>query len=386
MQITEKKIKVSELCQGYMDDDEGGVYGYSGRLTIRPSFQREFIYEDKKRDAVICTVRKGFPLNVMYWSKIGDDQYEIIDGQQRTISICRYVNGFTMGETDPGKFKGSFSIREDRKDLYFQNLCEDEKQQILDYELIVYVCEGTESEKLEWFRIINIAGEVLNNQELLNATYTGSWISDAKKYFSKKRSVAVSFSSEYLKGNSVRQDYLEKALTWIADRDGCDSVKAYMARHQHDHDANELWLYFQTVINWAKTLFPVPRKGLTDAQEWGLLYNKYKDFSYNSNLLEADIKRLLLDDDVTKKSGIIPYLLSPRMTSDEKNLSIRAFTESQKLSAYERQQHKCACCHQEFAFEEMQGDHIIPWSQGGKTKEENLQMLCQKCNNDKRDR
>ena len=267
----------------------------------------------------------------------------------------------------------------------------EEKQAILDYELTVYVCEGTEVEKLEWFKRINIAGEVLTPQELLNATYTGPWLADAKNYFSKRNCVAAKMADGYLKGNPIRQELLEKALAWIADRDGLESGQMYMAVHQHDLDANDLWLYFQSVINWAKMLFPTKRKGITDTQAWGLLYNKYHSKQYNSNALEADIKKLVLDDDVTKKAGIIPFILSDRTWRDEKHLSLRVFTESQKLRAYESQGHKCPLCvangiNTEYAFEDMEGDHIVPWSKGGHTTDDNLQMLCKKCNSAKSDR
>lgn len=375
MQITETKVKVSDLCKNYSDNGDGGVFGFDGKLTIRPAFQREFVYKDKQRNAVIETVRKGYPLNVMYWSKVTDTEFEVLDGQQRTISLGQYLNG-------------DFAIKINGNDKFFHNLTDTEKQQIQDYELTIYICDGTEDEKLEWFRIINIAGEILTPQELLNATYTGTWLADAKNYFSKRNCVAGQMADGYIKGNPIRQDYLEKVLSWIADRDNLESGQMYMAIHQHDADANDLWLYFQTVINWAKMLFPVSRKGMTDVQDWGLLYNKYHNNQYNSNMLEVDIQRLLMDDDVTKSSGIIPYVLSDRTKYDEKNLSIRAFTEAQKRRAYERQGHKCLCCVKngidtEYAYNEMQGDHIIPWSQGGRTIDDNLQMLCQKCNNDK---
>lgn len=375
MQITETKVKVSDLCKNYSDNGDGGVFGYDGKLTIRPAFQREFVYKDKQRDAVIETVRKGYPLNVMYWSKVADDVFEVLDGQQRTISLGQYLNG-------------DFAIKINGNDKFFHNLTDTEKQQIRDYELTIYICDGTEEEKLEWFRVINIAGETLTPQELLNATYTGPWLADAKNYFSKRNCVAAKMADGYMKGNPIRQDYLEKVLSWIADRDGLESGSKYMAIHQHDVDANDLWLYFQSVINWAKMLFPNKQKGITDAQEWGLLYNKYQGNRYNSNTLADDIKTLLLDDDVTKKAGIIPYILSPRTHHDEKSLSIRAFTEAQKLRAYEKQGHKCPICvangvNTDYAFDEMQGDHIIPWSKGGHTTDDNLQMLCQKCNNTK---
>ena len=214
---------------------------------------------------------------------------------------------------------------------------------------------------------------------------------DAKNYFSKRNCVAAKMADGYLKGNPIRQELLEKALAWIANRDGLESGQMYMAIHQHDEDANDLWLYFQSVINWAKMLFPTKRKGITDAQAWGLLYNQYHAKQYNSNALEADIKKLVMDDDVTKKAGIIPFILSDRTWRDEKHLSLRAFTESQKLRAYERQGHKCPLCvangiNTEYAFEDMEGDHIIPWSKGGHTTDDNLQMLCKKCNSAKSDK
>lgn len=375
MQITETKVKVSDLCKNYLDNNDGGVFGYDGKLTIRPSFQREFVYKDKQRDAVIDTVRKGYPLNVMYWSKTGDDTYEVLDGQQRTISLGQYLNG-------------DFPIKINGNDKFFHNLTDTEKQQIQDYELTVYVCEGSDEEKLEWFKVINIAGETLTNQELLNATYAGPWLADAKNFFSKRNCVAGQFADGYIKGKPIRQDYLEKALAWIADRDGLESGGAYMAIHQHDEDANDLWVYFQEVIGWAKRMFPNMSKKLTECQDWGILYNKYRNKQYNTNDMRALIDRLLQDEDVTKQTGIIPYVLSDKTKHDEKYLSIRAFPEQIKRRVYEMQEHKCPFCvengiYTEYAFEEMQGDHIIPWSKGGKTVEDNCQMLCQRCNNDK---
>ena len=351
-------------------DNEGGVYGYDNGehiLVLRPKYQREYIYQDKKRDAVIDTVMNGFPLGIMYWSKVDDNTYECLDGQQRSISICQYVNG-----DYPVKFNGN--------DRFFHNLNEEEKETILNYELEIRVCEGSEEEKLRWFQRINVAGEVLTNQELLNATYTGPWLSDAKNYFSKRNCVAGLLADNFIKGNPIRQDYLEKVLSWIADRDGLESGQMYMAIHQHDEDANELWLYFQTVINWAKMLFPDTSKKLTAVQEWGILYNKYHDKTYNSNTLKSEVKKLLLDDDVTKDTGIIPYILSNKTKHDEKLLSIRTFSESQKIKAYEKQKGICPICGKHFEYEEMQGDHIVPWSKGGRTIDENLQMLCSTCN------
>lgn len=370
MRITKKTITVRDLCQNYRDDNEGGVYGYDNGehiLVLRPKYQREFIYPDKKRDAVIDTIMNGFPLGIMYWSKVDENTFECLDGQQRSISICQYVNS-----DYPVKFNGN--------DRFFHNLNEEEQENILNYELEIRICEGSEEEKLRWFQRINVAGEVLTEQELLNATYTGSWLSDAKNFFSKRNCVAMQMADGYIKGNPIRQDILEKALSWIADRDNLESGQMYMAIHQHDEDANELWLYFQTVINWAKMLFPDTSKKLTAVQDWGILYNKYHDKTYNSNTLKSEVKKLLLDDDVTKDTGIIPYVLSSKTKHDEKLLSIRTFSEGQKIKAYEKQKGICPICGKHFEYEEMQGDHIVPWSKGGRTIDENLQMLCSTCN------
>jgi hypothetical protein len=378
MKISKEFITIRELSENYRDNNDGGVYGYDNGthiLCLRPEYQREYVFGDKQRNAVIDTVMKGFPLGLIYWSKVSDNQYECLDGQQRSISICQYVNS-------------DFPIKVDGNDRFFHNLTLEEKQAILDYELEVRICEGTEEEKLAWFRTINIAGVTLTNQELLNATYAGTWLADAKNFFSKRNCVAGQFADGYIKGNPIRQDYLEKALAWIADRDGLESGGKYMAIHQHDADANDLWVYFQEVIGWAKRMFPNMSKKLTECQDWGILYNQYRNKQYNTNEIRTLIDRLLQDEDVTKQTGIIPYVLSDRTKHDEKYLSIRAFSEQIKRRVYERQGHKCPFCvangvDTEYAFEEMQGDHIIPWSQGGRTVEDNCQMLCQRCNNDK---
>ncbi len=383
MQITKKTITVRDLTENYSDDGDTGVYGYNGKLCIRPEYQRLFVYSDKKRDMVLDTVRKGFPLGLMYWNLKSDGNFECLDGQQRTISISQYVNG-------------DFAIKVNGNDKFFHNLTDTEKEDILNYELEIRVCEGTEEEKLEWFKVINIAGETLTNQELLNATYAGTWLADAKNFFSKRNCVAGQFADGYIKGNPIRQDYLEKALAWIADRDGLESGGKYMAIHQHDADANDLWVYFQEVIGWAKRMFPNMSKKLTECQDWGILYNKYRNKQYNTNEMRTLIDKLLQDEDVTKQTGIIPYALSNRTKHDEKYLSIRVFTEQMKRRVYTRQTEdanthnmsNCPVCARNgittiYAFEEMQGDHIIPWSQGGRTVEDNCQMLCQRCNNDK---
>lgn len=354
MEIKLKEVSVREVVNGYINNDEEGVIGYGGKLNIRPKYQREFVYKDKQRDAVIDTVRRDFPLNVMYWVDNGNDTYEVLDGQQRTISICEYVNG-------------TFSINYQ----YFHNLEQDEKDQILDYKLMIYFCKGTDKEKLEWFKTINIAGEKLTDQELRNAIYTGEWLTDAKRYFSKNGCVAYGMGGDYLNGSAIRQDYLETTLRWISN----DNIEEYMAQHQHDPNANELWLYFQSVINWVKVVFPNYRKEMKGI-EWGRLYNTYKDNAYNSAELETKIKALMMDEDVSNKKGIYEYLLDGK----EKHLNIREFTPNQKREAYERQEGVCPNCKGHFEIQEMEGDHITPWHSGGKTDAQNCQMLCKECN------
>jgi len=358
MKIKLHEIPVREVVEGYIDSAENGVVGYNGRLNIRPAFQREFIYKDKQRDEVIRSVQKNFPLNVMYWVKSDDGNFELLDGQQRTMSLCQYVNG-------------DYSI--DHKG--FDNLTQMERQQILDYPLMIYICEGTDKEKLDWYKIINIAGERLTAQELRNAIYTGEWLTEAKKYFSKTACPAYAIASDYLNGSPIRQDYLETAIRWLASRDGKE-IEDYMAEHQHDTNCNELWLYFQAVINWVKATFTVYRSKEMKGLEWGIFYNKYKDDKYDPKQLEARIVELMDNEDVTKFSGIYEYLLD----GVERHLSIRAFTQKMAREAYERQKGICSKCKKSFKIDVMQADHITPWSKGGKTIAENCQMLCADCN------
>lgn len=366
MRIEERKVTVCEVTEGYFNDAEEGVTGYDDQLDIRPKYQREFVYKDKQRDEVIRTVMKGLPLNVIYWVDRGEQyeddpdepRYEVLDGQQRTISLCEYVDG-------------SFSV----DDKYFDNLPEDIRRKFLDYPLFVYVCEGTDSEKLDWFKIINIAGEQLTDQELRNAVYAGSWVSDAKRYFSKTGCAADNLAGDYLKGSSIRQEYLETAILWASSAEGI-SIEQYMAQHQQDPTAQALWSYFRSVIEWVQAIFPKTRKEMKGLP-WGLYYNEHgtrKDLEPKS--LEVKVQALMGDEDVTKKSGIYEYLL----TGNERALSIRAFDRRDALAAYERQGHKCPYCGEEFDFDQMQADHITPWSKGGKTTPDNCQMLCRDCN------
>ena len=381
MNIQLQKVKIKDLVQGYKRDEESGaVVGYASstgnaRLNIRPPYQREFVYKDKQRDEVIRTIFKGFPLNSIYWVKNGAD-YEVLDGQQRTISICDY-------------FKGDFSVDE----FFYHNLTEDKKEAFLDYALMVYVCEGEESEKLEWFRVINIAGEKLSEQELRNAVYVSAWLSDAKRRFSKRNSLAEQKGGKYLKGESLRQEYLESAIAWMANKRDDSAICQYMAKNAKDSkNADELWFYFNSVVDWVEAKFKYRKemKGL----EWGILYNKYKDKPLDFAELESKIAELMQDSEIGRKSGIYEYVLS----GDEKHLNLRAFDDNIRREVYERQGGICAngggingggqglkgikCAHENEVLEiaQMEADHIMPWSKGGKTTSENCQMLCRECN------
>jgi hypothetical protein len=360
MEIKLHKITVRDLTNGYADNAEQGVKAYGGKLDVRPPYQREFVYGDKQRAAVIDTLTQGFPLNVMYWATRDDGTFEIIDGQQRTISICQYVNG---------DFAYLFK--------YFHNLQEDEKEQILNYELQVYICSGTDSEKLKWFETINIAGEKLTEQELRNAVYAGSWVSDAKRYFSKNNCAAYGLASKYVNGSPIRQDYLETAIRWISK----GNIEVYMGNHQHDPNAVALWNHFSSVINWVKALFPKYRKEMKGV-DWGTLYEKFKEQSLDATALEEKVTKLMMDSDVQKKSGIYAYVLD----GDEHHLGIRAFDDNTKREVYERQQGICKICGKHFDIDQMEADHITPWKEGGRTIAENCQMLCRECNRRKSDK
>lgn len=360
MNITLKEIPIRDLVKDYVNNKEEGVFGYGGKLNIRPPYQREFVYNEKQRNEVINTVINDFPLNTFYWAVNDDGTYEIIDGQQRTISICKYVDSeFT--------FNGRF----------YHNLHEEEREQILDYKLMVYFCEGTDKEKLEWFKVINIAGEKLTPQELRNAVYHGSWVSDAKRYFSKSNCPAYQLGGNYIKGSPIRQEILESVIKWRSN----NNIEEYMAERQHDPDARELWDYFMDIIDWIEKTFINPRQ-IMRGLEWGELYNKYKNYKFDPDEIEKQIKELLKDEDVTNHKGIYLYVLS----GEEKHLSIRRFNETQRRQTYEKQDGMCVSCGEKFKFEEMHADHIVPWSKGGRTIEDNCQMLCMPCNSSKGDK
>jgi hypothetical protein len=364
MKITLNEITIREVAAGYADNAEEGVTGLGGKLNIRPKYQREFVYDKKKRSAVIETIRKDFPLNVMYWVVSDEGGYEVLDGQQRTVSFCQYING-------------DFPVVFDGLPKFFQNLTKGEQDRILDYKLMIYFCEGADDEKLAWFEIINIAGEKLTPQELLNAAYTGAWLTSAKSKFSRSNAPAYLLAKDYVNGSPIRQEFLETALGWISGGD----IKGYMAAHsKNDPNANELFTYFQNVINWVQLTFTKYRKEMKGL-DWGTFYKENKDRTFDTAELEKQVKALMEDDDVQNKKGVYLYVID----GDERNLNIRAFKQSEKRAAYERQNGVCAKCGKHFDIMKMEADHIDPWSKGGKTTPENCQMLCQKCNRRKSD-
>lgn len=348
------EISVREVAEKYVDNAEEGVVGYNGKLNIRPKYQREFVYDEKKRNSVLDTICKDFPLNVMYWVKNTDGTFEVLDGQQRTISFCQYINS-------------DFSI----DNRAFHNLTNTEKEQILNYKLMVYFCEGNDKEKLDWFKIINIAGEKLTDQELRNAVYTGTWLTNAKLIFSKSNCAAYLLSKDFVNGSPIRQEIFETAISWISNGE----IEKYMSIHQQDPNANELWMYFKNVIEWVKLTFTTYRREMKGV-EWGWLYNKFKTEMFDTLKLESEIKTLMMDDDVTNKKGIYSYVL----THNEKYLNIRVFSENQKREAYERQKGICPVCKNHFEIGEMEADHITPWHDSGKTTAANCQMLCKEDN------
>ena len=374
MKITPTSIKVWDIFNGYQDDGEDGVFAYDGKLTIRPPYQREYIYNDAQAESVIHTALRGFPLNVMYWVKVADDKYEILDGQQRTLSIMRYL-------------AHKFPIKLDKQSFYWDSLPDDKYQNLIDYELMIYVCEGDESEKLEWFNIVNIGGVQLSPQELRNSVYTGSWLTDAKRHFSKTGCPAKGLSDKYINAIPIRQELLEKALKGICELKGMKDITEYMSLHKNDNDADELWQYFQDVIHWVEKIFSkyyADMKGL----DWCHLYNKYHENNYNSSEIEKQVKDLHEDlEEVQKQSGIYEYLLCKEFDPFAgRLLKLRAFEKRDKMAAYSKQNGICPICNLHFEYDEMEGDHIKPWSKGGRTVSENCQMLCKDCNGKKTDK
>jgi len=379
MNIILKEITVREVVENYVDNAEEGVVGYGGKLNIRPAYQREFVYKDEQRNEVIRTIMRGypsteFPLNVMYWAKTDDSHFELIDGQQRTISFCQYsTNGF--------------SIIIDGIPQSFGNLSSEKKEYFLNYKLQIYVCEGTSDEKLDWFKIINVAGEPLTPQELLNANYTGPWLSSAKRYFMKSNSPAYLLANKYIEieANQSRGKGMETAIKWISD----DNVKQYMSDHQNDENADVLWQHFRTVIDWAQSTFTEYQREMKGLN-WGKLYEQYHEQSYNPVVISAQVLGLYGDLYVKNRAGIFEFILGGSI--DTKLLEVRVFDETTKNVVYvtqtniakEKGESNCPLCAighdankgKTWRLEEMDADHVTAWSKGGTTTLKNCQMLC----------
>ena len=391
MKFENKYITLGEIFNGYINNDEQGVWAFGGKLNVRPSYQREFCYDEKKQKEVIRSVRKGIPIDStrIVFAEEGDG-YTLFNGNQRISSICKFLsNEFSI--SDPC-INGIYS---------FENYPTEIKNQILNYTVEVQILkEASYSEKKDYFEKINMEGLVVNEQEKLNAIYVGPWLEDAKRHFSKTNCVAYQKGKDYIKGNPIRQEYLETVLYWKAHADGFNvkdkgsAIEQYMSIHQHDENAEELWDYFLKVINWIQLNFSTYYKEMKGL-EWGILYNKFHSNDYNTIALEKKVKDLMANDEIQAKKGIFEYLLGGEV--EEKLLNPRKFSDSMKRTAFERQKKLwkdeanplepnksvCPLCHNKFEFKDMEGDHILAWKFGGRTEIDNLQMLCRKCNKEK---
>ncbi len=390
MKIERAAITIEELCEGYVNESEvnleQGVYAYGGKLCVRPAFQRSFVYDKKQEGAVIDTALKGYPLNVMYWVDNGDGTYDCLDGQQRTISLCNFVDGastfinpwYNASHATPEDFRISpGSLKRNDPDLY---------ERFMKYELEVYICSGTKAEQMEWFRTINIAGEELYPQELRNANYVSKWLTDAKRYFSKTNSSAKcpaeSVGGEYTNKNANRQEILAQVISWRIGSTKDEDICQYMEEHINDDNALDLWNYFNDVISWVKELFtgisPIDYKGMHSVQ-WGMLYNIYKNEEFNPDeiyekFIELNDYRGSRELDVSV-AKICEYCI----TRDEKLLKSRQFSEAQRTALYNRQKGICPDCGNHFLKNNMQAHHITPWYNGGLTDLSNGVMLCEEC-------
>lgn len=375
---------VEDICRGftYDENEDKGLYGMNGKLTIQPEYQRNYIYGDGKKDlAVIESVLKGYPIGLIYFNQREDGQLEVLDGQQRITSLGRFLNA-----------QFSILLGANKIPFTFGALAEDQQRKILDTPLLIYICEGTESEIREWFQTINIAGVPLNDQELLNAVYSGSFVTAARKVFSNSGNTSVQKWEHYIRGNVKRQDYLATALDWVSQ----GNVREYMAAHRHDEGITELQNYFNSVIAWADTLFYTEESHFRGVA-WGRLYETYHNTPYDHDKIHARLAELLADEAVRKKENIPEYLLGGEV--EPQLLEIRLFDDTTKRSAYERQTQEAkahgvsncpACAFSEgknkeriWSLKDMDADHITAWSKGGTTTSDNCQMLCKTHNRQK---
>lgn len=370
---------VKEVCEGFIYNElEGkGLFGMNGRLTIQPEYQRNYIYADGKKDvAVIDSVLKDYPIGLIYFNKRKDGQLEVLDGQQRITSLGRYVTN-------------KFAVKQNGMEQYFSGIATDKQNKILNTKLLIYVCEGEESEIKEWFKTINIAGIPLNQQEILNAIYSGSFVTLAKEEFSNSQNSNISKWSSYISGNVKRQEYLETALNWVSK----GNIENYMSIHRHNDNINELETYFNSVINWVDNLFEEVHSEMKNI-EWGRLYETYHGQPYDKTKINATVSQLYADEFVRNKKGIFEYVLGG--CQDSKLLEIRIFDERDKKTVYERQTNEakekgvsnCPSCAlgndnnktRIWKLNEMDADHVTAWSKGGATDITNCQMLCKNHN------
>lgn len=383
MEIKKTAITIKELCEGYVNeseiDIELGVYAYGGKLCVRPAFQRSFVYDKKQENAVIDTALKGFPLNIMYWVDNGDGTYDCLDGQQRTISLCNFVDGIS-----------SFNAPwlNDNKKTYYHTLKRvdpDLLEKFLNYELEIYICKGTKAEQMEWFKTINIAGEKLSPQELRNACHVSEWLTDAKKYFSKANTntkcPAERVGGKYTNKDANRQEVLEQVIGWIAGSSKDEDICEYMEQHMQDKNAIELWEYFNNVVNWVDSLFPGTEEKGMDTVNWGFLYNEYKNIDLDPDEISETLKVLIEAKASKELTSSMAKIYEYCITKNEDLLKSRTFTEPQKSTLYNRQKGICPECGKHFLKKDMHAHHIIPWKCGGITELSNGVMLCSECHN-----
>lgn len=379
-------LTVKEICDGFVYNElEGkGLFGLSGKLTIQPEYQRNYIYADGKRDvAVIESILKGYPIGLIYFNKISADALEILDGQQRITSIGRFVTG-------------KFAIKDtDGMQQYFSGLAQNKQDIILNTKLLIYECEGTESEIKEWFKTINIAGVPLTNQELLNAIYSGPFVTLAKEEFSNSQNAHVQKWSAYVSGSVNRQDFLERALEWVSKGE----VDRYMSLHRNDTKITELKNYFNSVIDWVSSVFTDIESEMRGL-EWGRLYETYHKKAYFPKKVSADVHQLYADPYVKNRKGIFEFILGGK--EDTRLLDVRVFDEATKKSVYARQTEAakenrlsncphCAIGHDAnkgkmWSLADMDADHVAAWSKGGATDAKNCQLLCKTHNRAKGNR
>ena len=382
------EISVKDICEGFVYNElEGkGLFGLSGKLTIQPEYQRAYIYASdggKKEIAVIESLLKGYPIGLIYFNKVSEDNLEVLDGQQRITSIGRFV-------TD------KFAIKDENdNEQYFGGMAKDKRTKILETKLTIYECEGKESEIKEWFKTINIAGVPLNEQELLNALYSGPFVTLCKEVFSNSQNSNIQKWSAYVKGPANRQKFLERALDWVSKGD----IDNYMSRHRSNKNINELKNYFNSVIDWVSSVFIDVEKEMC-GREWGRLYEEYHTKAYNPAKVSAELQTLYGDPYVRDKKGIFEYILGG--STDTKLLEIRVFDDATKKSFYASQTKKakaksesncphCAIGHDAnrskiWKLHEMDADHVSAWSKGGGTNIKNCEMLCKTHNRAKGNR